>query len=162
MANLSPLAGSLAVVASLLMLAHKLPGGMAAQEPRGVPVLLLRSCTNDEAYERGDSRDVWVRLKTGGSVFINEDKTEPRNLLPRIEEIMASRMEKVIYLLGDDDIPYQRLAETGADLQTAIPELNILLPTSANVRDRFPCLVLEDPRGWRADEIWNRALTHSH
>lgn len=154
--------GSLIVLACVWALVQKMMRNRKYAQPQGVAVLLVRNCTREEENTRGDSRDVWVRLRGDGTTYINEDKISSTELLPFIEKTMSTRMEKVIYLLGENDIAYQRVAEAAADLQHAIPDLYILLPTTSNVRPQFPCLVPADSAAFRPDHVWNGSISQRH
>lgn len=154
--------GWLIVTASLWALVYCMAHSRRFAQPQGVAVVLLRSCTRAEEANRGDSNEIWVRLRENGRTFINDREIASSALRPVIEQEMSTRMEKVIYLLGDNDIPYQRVAETGASLQHAIPDMYIFLPTTSNVRPQFPCLVPAGLPSLSPDEGWNGLLSQRH
>lgn len=151
--------GWLIVTASLWALVYCMAHSRRFAPPQGVAVVLLRSCTRAEEDNRGDSRDIWVRLRVNGRTFINEREIESSTLRPFIEHEMSTRWEKVIYLLGEHEIPYQRVAEVGADLQQAVPDMYIFLATTSNVRPQFPCLVPATSAPFRPDDAWNGSLS---
>ena len=137
--------GLLGSVAGFALAMSRFPTG-AAQQAQGTSVILLRRCTQQEEDERGDSRDVYLRLRNNGSVYLNEQEIEPHEMAARMKAIYSRRFEKVLYLVGENEIAYRRLASVAADLQGEIPDLHLLLPTKSNLgEESAPCLVPEKP-----------------
>ena len=136
----------LAVVAGLWQVLGKLPTVLAAEKASGARVIMMRHCTDQEERDRGDSREVFVRLRDDGSIYMNEDPISSRNLLTEIQRIFSTRQERVLFLLGENSVSYQRVASTAAELQAQVQDLQIFLPTSANIRGtQFSCLVPNGP-----------------
>ncbi len=154
--------GWLIVTACLWALLYQVQQSRRYEQPRGVAVVLLRSCTRTEEDNRGDSREVWVRLRNDGGTLINERKVDSNTLRSAIEQEMSTRWEKVTYLSGDSDISYQRLAEVAADLQQGVPDMYIFLPTDSNLHPKFPCLLPAGPIQLRFDRPRSGSLSQRH
>ena len=141
--------GLLVSVVGLAQAMSRLPA-VVAQRAQGASVVLLRRCTQQEEAERSDSRDVYLRLRNDGSVYVNEERIEPSEIVPRMEAIYSRRFERVLYLVGESEMSYGRVASAAADLQGQVPDLHILLLTKSNLgRELAPCLVPETPIRWR-------------
>ena len=135
----------LAVVGMLYQALIRLPAVFAAEKPVGARVILMRTCTQEEESNQGDGRNVYIRLRNDGSIFINDNSISAADLYPTIESMFYPRLEKVLYLVGEDDISYQRVASTAAELHEHVEGLSIFLPTTANLRNQYLCLVPNGP-----------------
>ena len=135
----------LVVVGALCQALVRLPAVLAAEKPVGAQVVLMRSCTQEEESNRGDRRDIYIRLRNDGSTFINENSISALDLYSIVERIFYPRFEKALYLVGEDDVPYQRVAATAAELHGHVEGLYIFLPTTANLQNQYFCLVPNGP-----------------
>ena len=127
----------------------RLPEVLAAGDAHGADVILVRRCTQEEESRRGDGREIFVRLRNDGSIYINEDPIGKKDLAPEVARIFAPRAEKVLTLVGEESVSYQRVAATAAELQGRIADLHIFLATTANLSEPDFCLVPVRPITWR-------------
>jgi biopolymer transport protein ExbD len=126
------LLGLVLVFGTLLMTSSVLTTEYRPSE--GIPVLLSHRCTHQEEMGRGDRRDVVVRYKQDHSSFVNAEQLPVENDLRRkIEEIMATRQEQVLFFAADERLAYREVSEVLSDLRRDDPALVIVLLTESQV-----------------------------
>jgi biopolymer transport protein ExbD len=83
-----------------------------------------------------DGRWEFIQLLDDGRTKINDDEITKGELAPLISNIMASRAERVVYVVPSSGIPYSRLVETLSSLKTAVRDIHIGV-LSGKVRDAY-------------------------
>ncbi len=76
-------------------------------EPKGFDVLLPSERCQDD---NGD-RLIVLRITNEGNVFINFEPQEWDTLSTRLSEIYSARMQRAIYLVAEDEVPFQTVAD---------------------------------------------------
>lgn len=112
--------------------------------PGGTPVLLPRVCTPYQAANKGDGREVWVKLLPHGESYINNMPFSLSSIPSEIATAMATRQERLVYLTASADLTYGEVSSTTAALHNAYPENNIALVTSSQLKaaEPLPCIWL--------------------
>lgn len=83
-----------------------------------------------------DGRWEFIQLLDDGRTKINDDEIAKEQLAARVSNIMASRAERVVYVVPSSGIPYSRLVETLSSLKAAVPDIHIGV-LSGKVRDAY-------------------------
>jgi biopolymer transport protein ExbD len=100
-----PLIGGpiLAVLAALVFMeysSYHIPTGLWVRTTLG-------TCESDV----GD-RLIVVHLTDAGKVFLNQDKVDLDSLIDRLPGIYRLRLHRTLYLVADDEVPFQLVADT--------------------------------------------------
>jgi biopolymer transport protein ExbD len=107
------------------------------REVAGSLVYLPHACSEREAANRGDDREVWVSL-TQSETYINE-KLVPRNQIENITgALMDTRAERVIYLLAAKELSYGEVVHWVLRMQARSAGLAVFLVTSSQDRASLP------------------------
>jgi biopolymer transport protein ExbD len=98
-----------------------------AQTPRSVgvhfPMTRVRTISFSDCY---DDRDIFVKMKKDGSIWINETQQQPGKLGPKIAEIMQSgRSQRVVYVLTDPEVPYGDFASSFNAISISATDLHV-------------------------------------
>jgi len=82
----------------------------------GVPVNLPKTGAKPLT---GDNEPLAVTVKADGAVFLQDTEIDPDKLIPRLQAITGSGYEERIYVRGDKDVSYGRVAEIVARINGA-------------------------------------------
>jgi biopolymer transport protein ExbD len=106
----------------------------APQPARGIAVNLVHECTYPEDFNTlGDDRQIIIRL-TGHGMFINETAMSREDVVATISKIMATRQEKLAWLIADDSSSYGEVVGELSEVVRGSPGLAVMLPTTIQVK----------------------------
>jgi biopolymer transport protein ExbD len=97
----------------------------------GVRLILLSEPTSADC---GDSRDILLHWGEDGEVWVNEDRVGTSQAPAEVARIMETRAEKVVFLLPDENISVQDVADLTARLNASVDDLHIGLVTNRQVK----------------------------
>jgi biopolymer transport protein ExbD len=114
------------------------PGNMPEKQltyPTRIPreTLMVRDLSTGAATPSAADRTivVQIRYRPGGDLIykINATDTNKAELLPRLTDIYANRAERVLFILGDDNIDFAKVAEV-IDIARAanVDHIGVLTP----------------------------------
>jgi biopolymer transport protein TolR len=103
--------------------------------PKGLDALVPQP-PKDKTQQEDNSRTIVVQVQNnkGGppSYLINEDPFSKAALEPKLAEIFASRSEKVMFVKGDPDLEYGKIAEViDFGHQAGVDNIGIITPRVA-------------------------------
>lgn len=61
--------------------------------------------------EYGEDRLIVLHMTDAGEVFLNQEQGEWNSLAGRLSEIYSPRLHRTLYLLADDGVPFQHVAD---------------------------------------------------
>ncbi len=106
--NVTPLIDVLLVLLIIFMVITPLT-------PKGLDALVPQPPKKDQPQQPQDNtRTIVVQVLKGGatpSLKINQDDVTWENLRGRLEEIFKTRAEKVMFVKGDTDLPFESVAQ---------------------------------------------------
>ncbi len=82
----------------------------------GVPVNLPKA--GAQALT-GDDEPLAISVNQGGQIFIEETEVNLRDLVPRLKALIGTGYDQRIYVRGDRDVAYGRVAEVVARINNA-------------------------------------------
>ncbi len=99
--NIVPLIDVLLVLIIIFMvIAPKVPAGLPTLIPQPHPPLSAPD----------NPSTIVVRVIAGGKLMINRDPSDWSTLGPRLSDIFKERAEKVAFVKGADDVPFEEMA----------------------------------------------------
>ena len=102
-----------------------------------LPITRVRTISFNDCF---DDRDIFVRLKKDGSTWINETLERPGKLGPTIAEIMqAGRTQRVVYVLTDPDVSFERFLSSYNEISTSASDLHVGVITTDIDRELRKC-----------------------
>jgi biopolymer transport protein TolR len=79
------------------------------QVPTGLPAVAPPPASPRNRI--GDNRQVVVQVLMGGKLMINQDHSDWNSLGTALVEIFKSRADKVAFVKGDDEVPFEQVAQ---------------------------------------------------
>ena len=93
------------------MLALCIAGFMTFSSFRTSRGLLVGLASTPCEYDGGD-RALTLRLTDTGKLFLNTEEEDRHSLVGRLSEIYKRRVDRALYLLAEDGVPFQTVADT--------------------------------------------------
>jgi biopolymer transport protein TolR len=78
------------------------------QSPTGLPTVVPQPSPPETRIEQPQA--VVVQVMTGGKLMINQDRTDWSSLGTRLAEIFKQRADKVAFVKGADEVPFEDVA----------------------------------------------------
>lgn len=126
---LAPAFAALFMLLSLCIFLVQSPPSMGFR----VPLLRLRH----QVHPTCDGDWEFVELLDDGTTRINGNQIRQENLALHVSNNMATKAERLIYVVPSSGIPYSRLLETMSTLKQAVPDMHIDVLLSGEVRDAY-------------------------
>ena len=101
--NVTPLIDVLLVLIIIFMVITTLT-------PKGLDALVPQPNPNEKPNEIVQRETVVVSIDAGRNIKINQDPVDVRMLGSRLEDIFATRNERVIFVKGDPTLPFSEVA----------------------------------------------------
>jgi biopolymer transport protein ExbD len=99
-----------------------------------IPVMRLRSTRMLSCG--GNRRDIFIRLRADGKTKINQSEIDPKDLRSRVSTIMDTRAVRVVFLVPESGISYDRFVQSLDELNKAATEMHIAV-LSGSLRDEY-------------------------
>ena len=98
--NVTPMVDVMLVLLSVFMVAAPL---LTVGVPVNLPKAGAQALT-------GDEEPLAISVNEGGQIFIEEAEVELRDLVPRLKALISTGYDQRIYVRGDRDVAYGRVA----------------------------------------------------
>ena len=124
--NVTPLIDVLLVLLIIFMVITPLT-------PKGLDALVPQPPKDEKKQTEPTDRTIVVQvLRGGGSVVykINQDEVNLNDLQGRLADIYKTRAEKVMFVKGDNDLPFQDVAQVIDIAHMADPDIKVGLITA--------------------------------
>ena len=124
--NVTPLIDVLLVLLIIFMVITPLT-------PKGLDALVPQPPKDQQKQQPETDRTIVVQvLRGGGSVIykVNQDEVPLNDLQNRLSDIYKTRAEKVMFVKGDDDLPFQDVAQVIDIAHMADPDIKVGLITA--------------------------------
>ena len=96
----APILGILAAIVFMEYSSYETPTGLYVD---------MRPATLHCGY--GEDRLIVLHMTDAGKVFLNQEQEEWNSLAGRLSEIYSPRLHRMLYLLADDGVPFQHVAD---------------------------------------------------
>ncbi len=80
------------------------------KDPKGLDALVPQPNPNKQQQQQPNDRTIVIQIDAQKRLKINQEDVTDANLGPRLEEIFASRAEKVAFVKGDDNLEFKEVA----------------------------------------------------
>jgi biopolymer transport protein ExbD len=122
--NVTPLIDVLLVLIIIFMVINP-------PNPRGLNALVPQPNPNKEKQQNPqENRTVVVQVLNGGQVKINQTNSSWDQLGAQLEDIYKTRAEKILFVKGDDDVPFAQIARAIDIAKGADPSIKVGLLTA--------------------------------
>jgi biopolymer transport protein TolR len=124
--NVTPLIDVLLVLLIIFMVITPLT-------PKGLDALVPQPPKDEKKQADPSDRTIVVQvLRGGGSVVykINQDDIQLNDLQGKLADIYKTRAEKVMFVKGDNDLPFQDVAQVIDIAHSADPDIKVGLITA--------------------------------
>jgi biopolymer transport protein ExbD len=101
--------------------------------PKGFGVEIASACTEGDLADRFTV----LHITNAGTVFLNSEQQDWNNLAGRLSEIYSTRAHRMLYLIADDGIPFQKVADA-VDIVRNAPDAVSSRPLDITVRLTTP------------------------
>jgi biopolymer transport protein TolR len=101
--NIVPLIDVLLVLIIIFMV-------ITPRTPTGLKTLVPQPPPPNQKQDVQNDKTVVVQVLTGGKLMINQDDTNWSQLGPRLSDIFKERADKVAFVKGDDNVPFEDVA----------------------------------------------------
>ena len=125
--NIVPLIDVLLVMIIIFMV-------ITPKVPAGLPTLIPQSPATPSKVTESDPRTIVVQVLPGSQVLINEDRSDWNSLGPRLAAIFKERADRVAFVKGSSDVPFQEIARAIDIMRAAGIEHVGLVTTIAEAR----------------------------
>jgi biopolymer transport protein ExbD len=98
---------------------------------KGLPVSLVPTRCEDV----GDDRLIVLRLTETGNLFINQTEEDENSLPELLSKIYGTRVRRTLYLLAEDGVPFQRVADALDIVENTSVEPHQAIRTGSGRRD---------------------------
>jgi biopolymer transport protein TolR len=78
--------------------------------PTGLKTLVPQPPPPNQKQDVQNDKTIVVQVLTGGKLMINQDETNWSQLGPRLSDIFKERADKVAFVKGDDNVPFEDVA----------------------------------------------------
>jgi biopolymer transport protein ExbD len=97
---------------------------VASKPSTGIAVLLPHACNSSD-----ERRDLVVRYLPGGKLWLNEESLKEDALRSRVQERLATRVEKLLWVAADERVSYGEVVALLSKLDRDNPDTYIALTT---------------------------------
>ncbi|MGD1212285.1 MAG: biopolymer transporter ExbD [Candidatus Acidiferrales bacterium] len=101
--NIVPLIDVLLVLIIIFMV-------ITPRTPTGLKTLVPQPPPPNQHQEVDTSKTIVVQVLSGGKLMINQDDTNWSQLGLRLSDIFKERADKVAFVKGDDNVPFEEVA----------------------------------------------------
>ena len=80
----------------------------------------MAKAVNTRSMQDADKDDaVYVTVTRDGKVFLGSDQTRPEDLVEKVQDLIANRMDKTVYLKSDSRAKYETVVDVVDEIRSA-------------------------------------------